>query len=88
MATKTISKSNDFYEITNSSDAIIITAKKNATVYGNSGKNTITVTKGTGHMVYGYDGKDTITAKKGGGFDVLSRMKGNDKITVQNGAKP
>jgi hypothetical protein len=88
MATKTISKSNDYYEITNNSDTIIITAKKNATVYGNSGKNTITVTKGIGHMVYGYDGKDTITAKKGGGFDVLSGMNGNDKITVQNGAKP
>ena len=88
MATKTVSKNYDIYEGTNGKDIIKITAKKSARVYAMSGNDTITVAKGKDHWVYGDDGNDTIIVKKDSGFYVLSGLKGNDKITVQDGAKP
>ena len=134
MAIVTFNKSNDSYYGTNEKDVITVTAKRNATVIGNGGndtiivkkgkyhtiygddnyyldkgkgkdsikitggtghrvyagggKDTITITGGTGHWVYGYSGNDTITVKKGGGFYLLSGLRGSNRITVQNGAKP
>ena len=69
-------------------DTIRITAGTGHDVSAGNGNDVIKITGGKDHLVYGDAGNDTIIVGKGAGFSLLSGLKGNNRITVQNGAKP
>ena len=81
-------KRNAYVSTDGGKDTIRITAGTGHFVLAGNGKDVIKITGGKNHLVYGESGNDTIIAGKGAGFSLLSGLKGNNRITVQNGAKP
>ena len=85
MATKTVSKTNDYYRGTDGKDIISITAKRFVSVYGEGGSDRIQIKKGKYHAVDGGRGNDSITITGGTEHRVYGG-DGNDTITVKKGA--
>ena len=92
----TVKESGAWRNGTDGNDTITVTAKEEASVFGNKGNDAITVKRGTHHKICGddygesyyystYSGKDTITLA-GGSENKVWGGKGADKIYVKKGA--